>query len=193
MQYNTMQYNAMQCNVCTKSVVRTEWSQSVIFSQTCTEVRQYVYGFECHGWTDKFSVVFSCQYVQMSRMDEQVSVISVFQFSRIQSSKSVRPYGGPSKKKKKTKKYVEYVRSNTNMDEQVSLFQFEILQFGRIQSNGISRRHGWTDSSRLIQFVSVQSHTVRSKPSVRRRSQPKKRFYKHKQKTDKHTDPIRGN
>jgi hypothetical protein len=44
------------------------------------------------------------QYVRMmSRMDRQVSVISSqFQFSRIQSSKSVRPYGGPNQKKEKT-------------------------------------------------------------------------------------------
>jgi hypothetical protein len=42
--------------------------------------------YECHGWTDKFQLF-------------------QFQFSRIQSSKSVRPYGGPEPKKKLTDKH----------------------------------------------------------------------------------------
>jgi hypothetical protein len=99
--------------------VRTEWSQSVIFlffpfcagPVVCTE-------HECHGWTDKFQLF--CQYVRMSRMDRQVSVISVqFQFSRIQSSKSVRPYGGPNQKKEKkyaTDKHKTQIRSGNTLN-----------------------------------------------------------------------------
>jgi hypothetical protein len=118
MQCNTIQCNAIQCNAIqchnamyVRKSVRPYGMKSVshfflffyFFSQY---VRKSVsmYGtnvtdgqtsfsyflvdmYECHGWTDKFQLFQS-----------------VFQFSRIQSSKSVRPYGGPNQKKKKRKK-----------------------------------------------------------------------------------------
>jgi hypothetical protein len=78
---HVIQCNAMQCNnVCTevRPSVRNEVSQSFFFYfflVSMYEVRQYVRNIECHGWTDKFQLF--CQYVRMSRMDRQVSVISV--------------------------------------------------------------------------------------------------------------------
>jgi hypothetical protein len=56
--------------------------------------------YECHGWTDKF------QLFQFS-----------FSLSRIQSSKSVRPYGGPEPKKRdgqtQTDKHTDPIGGNT--------------------------------------------------------------------------------
>jgi hypothetical protein len=123
MQCNAMQYNAMQCNEMQYSnaiqlqcnamqsdnmygspSVRTEWSQSSHFfllfffflvsmrsPSVCTE----------HNVTDgQTSFSFFLSVCTMSRMDRQVSVISV-QFQSHTVKKSVRPYGGPNKKKKK--------------------------------------------------------------------------------------------
>jgi hypothetical protein len=120
MQCNTMQCNnAMQCNASKCNVrksVRPYGMKSVshffiflfFFSQY---VRKSVSIWNTNV-ADGQTSFFSCQYVRMSRMDRQVSVISVqFQFSRIQSSKSVRPYGGPNQKKKK--------KTQTNTETQI--------------------------------------------------------------------------
>jgi hypothetical protein len=64
-------------------------------SVVCTE-------HECHGWTDKFQFFF-LSVCTMSRMDRQVSVISVqFQFSFLYSqvSLSVRTEVQPKKEEK---------------------------------------------------------------------------------------------
>jgi hypothetical protein len=121
--YNTMHVmqcnaNARKCNVCKKSgpSVRTEWSQSVIFfffffSQYVTEVRQYVRNTNVTDGQTSFSY-FSCQYVRMSRMDRQVSVI-LFSFSSVAYSQgpSVRTEVQPKKEKKK---YVTVKQTNTD-------------------------------------------------------------------------------
>jgi hypothetical protein len=139
MQYNnTMQCNAMQCNM--RKSVRPYGMKSVshfffffFFIVSMYGVRQYVRNTNVRMDRQEVSV-FSCQYVRMYGWTDRVSVISVqFQFSRIQSSKSVRPYGGPNQKKKKKneeKKGLMSVCTNvTNGRTSFQLFQFELLQF----------------------------------------------------------------
>jgi hypothetical protein len=103
---NTMQCNAIQCNVCTevRPSVRNEVSQSFfIFFIFLVSIRKSVsmYGTRMSWMDRRFSYFLVSMY--MSRTDK----FQLFQFSFSSvalSSKSVRPYGKPTKKKKK--KYV---------------------------------------------------------------------------------------
>jgi hypothetical protein len=113
-QCNAMQYNAIQCNACTMQCmyevnpsVRNEVSQSFFLFFLFFLVSTYGSPSVCteHRLDGQTSFSYFLKYVRMSRMDRQVSVISVqFQFSH--TVKSVRPYGGPNQKKKKKKIYV---------------------------------------------------------------------------------------
>jgi hypothetical protein len=124
-----------------------------------------MYEHECHGWTDKFQF-FSCQYVRMSRMDRQVSVISVqFQFSRIQSNKSVRPYGGPNKKRKKKcyRQTQKQIRSNyTHSMEKNLLLNLFALNLLNVTDGTIQNKHAvlLTLRSVSMQCNAMQCNTI---------------------------------